>query len=94
MSDKPDLTDDEIFEIERNVLKSQMPRLFKQFELLWGYPKEFDKWISTLWIDDRGDRQGFPPDVMSALIRLSNLHTKKFGSFEKTDAWSVNRKFF
>ena len=42
--------------------------------LLWGYP-EMDTFFERLAIDTRGDREGFPAEVMSELMLLSVVHS-------------------
>lgn len=86
-------TEEEIFVESMVTLQTEMPRIHKLMTLMWGHPKDFDPWIETLWLDDRGDRQGFSPKVMLALHKLHDLHVKKFGTITKNhDAWVVNRK--
>lgn len=92
-SKKPALTDDEIYTNSLVVLEEQMPRIHKMVLLSWGYPKDFDNWINSIWLDDRGNRQGFPVEVMRALHHLHSLHIKKFGSSDKhQDIWTENNK--
>ena len=90
---KPELTEDEIYVESMAIIQAQMPRIHKLIELLWGDKKEFDTWIDKIWLDDRGNREGFPPKVMSALHKLHNIHIKKFGTvLKKNDVWTANRK--
>lgn len=95
--EKPkELTEDEVLEEAKKLIASQMPRIHKMIELMWGYPKEFDDWIEKMWLDDRGDRQGFPPPVMSALTKIHNIHIKRFGTITKKgdDVWCSNQKLY
>ena len=92
---KRELTDDEIYVESMQLIQMKMPRIHKLIELTWGDKKEFDTWIDKIWLDDRGDRQGFPADVMSALHKLHTIHIKRFGTvIKKNDIWTANRKFF
>ncbi len=92
---KKELTEDEIVTESMAVVEVAMPRIHKLITLMWGHPKDFDPWIDKIWLDDRGDREGFPPLVMSALHKLHDIHIKRFGTvLKKTDVWVANRKIF
>ena len=54
------------------------PHVVPKLKLLIGHP-EFEMGINKLIVDDRGGRQGFPPRIMSLLLKLSKLHTEKYG---------------
>jgi hypothetical protein len=56
-----------------SALERQFPNIARQIALLWGY-READTFFRSLWLDDRGTRQGFPVEVMSELMFLSTLH--------------------
>ncbi len=55
------------------LLESRFPRVANAILLLWGNP-EMDTYFAKLVVDDRGDREGFPPEVMSDLMFLATLH--------------------
>jgi hypothetical protein len=57
----------------KTELEAQFARIATQITLLWGYP-EMDTFFSKLWIDDRGNRAGFPKPVMEDLMLLASLH--------------------
>jgi hypothetical protein len=48
------------------------PRICTRIQQLWGSP-ECEGYINDLVIDTRGNRQGFPPDVMEELLYLGRL---------------------
>lgn len=79
--------DDLLFEIECDY-----PHISKRLELLIGYP-EFEMEMSKLLIPDRPGRQGFPKQVLSNLLKLSKLHTEKYGHLSNKPecVWSKNR---
>lgn len=90
---KRNLTDDEIYDESMKLVELDMPRIHKLILLMWGHPNDFDKWFNSIWLDDRGDRQGFPPFVMAALTKLHDIHVKRFGAMEvKQCVWTANRK--
>lgn len=76
-----------LFEIECDY-----QHISKRLELLIGYP-EFEMEMSKLLIPDRPGRQGFPKQVLSNLLKLSKLHTEKYGHLSNKPecVWSKNR---
>lgn len=74
-------------EIYPRVLEERFPRVFERIIELWDSP-EFDRFINGLFISDRGDRQGFPPEAMRELFKLTSLHDQ--GRIEvESDAWGL-----
>jgi hypothetical protein len=57
----------------KTELEANFARIVTQITLMWGYP-EMDTYFNKLWIDDRGDRAGFPKAVMEDLMFLASLH--------------------
>ena len=75
------------FESLLDELEFQFKHVASSLKLLVGYP-EFEIAIQKYIVDDRGGRQGFPKETMSLLLKLSGLHTKKYGHFfQATDKW-------
>lgn len=76
-----------LFEIE-----CVYPHISKRLELLIGYP-EFEMEMNKLLVPDREGRQGFPKPVLSNLLKLSKLHTEKYGHLSNKPecVWSKNR---
>jgi hypothetical protein len=58
-------------------LEARFPRIAKTVRDLWG-KRELDDYLDRLLIDERGDRHGFPPDVVEALLALSHRHAEQF----------------
>lgn len=56
-----------------SALESQYPRLLVRMIEGWTRP-EFQREINGLIMDDRGDRHGFPPEVMDELWFLNEIH--------------------
>ena len=54
-------------------LEARYPRLMVRMIEGWRQPG-FSEEINRLIVDERGDRQGFPPEVMDELWLLSQLH--------------------
>lgn len=61
-------------------------RIAKAIRILWG-EKDCDRYLNDLIVDDRGNRQGFPKEVLSAIMKLSVEHHKKFSS-TTYDVWT------
>lgn len=72
-----------------HCLGQQYPRILDKIGQLWGEP-ELDTYFESLLIDQRGNRQGFPKDVMTEILRLNLLHKereqRKVG--EPSDPWT------
>lgn len=75
------------------IIRDHYPRIAKAVELMWG-TKEMDTYFSRLIVNDRSDRAGFPQAVMTAILRLSADHAKRF-KFEQdqnaVDTWAADR---
>lgn len=53
---------------------ARYPHIAQPLRLLWGYPEAAD-YVAKLLCDTRGGaRQGFPPDVLQALLNIQELH--------------------
>jgi hypothetical protein len=50
-------------------------RIADKLELLWG-SAQIDDYFVQLIIDYRGDREGFPKDVLSIVLQLFILHNE------------------
>lgn len=56
-------------------LEQQYPQVLSRIIELWSSP-EIDDHFMDLLVDERGGRQGFPPEVASELFALSQVHAK------------------
>lgn len=70
------------------TLKSLYPRIHDRLGATWG-SKQCEDYLDRLILDDRGDREGFQPAVLTALLVLQRVHAKQFGSFKRRDPWDV-----
>lgn len=58
-------------------IENNYPRVLEKIHQLWGTP-ELDPYLNDLIMDSRGgQRQGFPPEVASEILRLSSLHARQ-----------------
>ena len=60
-----------------HVLVSHFPRIANLIAAAWGDQKSLRVYIESLFTDNRGNRRGFPPDVLSELIALRRYHDTK-----------------
>ena len=84
----PSKSDEELAEDALVLLKSDFPRIYASLTVLWG-TRQSETFLDGLILDDRGNRQGFPPTAMSALLALQRVHYQQFGTFKRVDPWDV-----
>lgn len=58
-----------------SVLETQFPRILQAIQALWGYP-ELNHYFDKLMINDRGDREGFPPEAWDEIFLLMHMHRR------------------
>lgn len=56
------------------LINSGFKRIADAIELMWGSP-ELDVYFIDLVISKREDRKGFPDEVLTAIIKLSNINS-------------------
>jgi hypothetical protein len=61
-----------------SAVEKRFPRIAEKIVLMWG-AAEFPQYLSTLMIDKRGDRQGFPFDVLEEFMFLNEFHDYRQG---------------
>ena len=67
-----------------NILQQSNKRIADKLKSLVG-TAEFEIVLFNLIVDDRGNRAGFDPEILSILIQLSQRHNDEYGHFEKAD---------
>ncbi len=74
----------------REVVKEKCPRVLYSIEMLWG-TTELHQYLGKTLFTDRNNRQGFPPDVMSALMKIYAEHTQilKAKGLAHDDVWDL-----
>lgn len=82
----PGQSEEQRFQEADAILKMAFPRIHERIVSLWG-TGEGESFLDKLILDDRGNRQGFPSNVMSALLVLQRVHFQRFGTFKKFDLW-------
>ena len=58
------------------LLEKKYPRILKNILEKWESPQEQELYLSSLVVDLRGDRQGFPTEVMNELLFVSELYRR------------------
>lgn len=62
--------------IAADLIKQQYPRIYERIEGTWG-SIELDTYFDRLIIDDRGNRNGFPREILNALLLLAKANRKE-----------------
>ena len=60
-----------------SIIWEKYPRIGEKISLMWGYV-ELQDYLSTIILDERGDRQGFPTSVLAALMEVHKHHSRMF----------------
>jgi hypothetical protein len=55
-----------------SAIERRFPRIASELRNLWS-DKEIDTYIDSLLLDDRGDRMGFPIEVLDELMFLAGI---------------------
>jgi len=56
-----------------SILETGFPRVIQAIQALWGY-RELNDYFRKLMIDDRGGRDGFPPEAWEEIYLLQHIH--------------------
>jgi len=84
-------TDKELVDSAIAALKEGFPRIHQKLVPLWG-SAQGEAYLDSLIVDERGNRQGFPPDVMRSLLVLQRVHFERFGTFKRVDPWETGSR--
>lgn len=60
-------------DLYKSDLEVKYPNVLTAIQSMWGY-KELNTYFSKLTMDDRGGREGFPPEVWEEIHLLLKLH--------------------
>ncbi|MEO6023335.1 MAG: hypothetical protein ABIP64_09500 [Burkholderiales bacterium] len=61
-----------------SALEKHFPRIVDKIVLMWA-TEEFPEFLNGMMIDKRGDRQGFPLEVLEEMMFLTTLHDNRYG---------------
>jgi ankyrin repeat protein len=75
------------------ALENKYPRILERIMLLWD-DDDIDPYFTELMINDRADRDGFPPDVAANILRLSLLHAAQEKTNKIKDIWDASTSSF
>jgi hypothetical protein len=71
------------------VIAERFPRIAATIREQWG-KRSLDDYFAKLVVDDRGGRQGFPPDVLAAILEIARLHGTHFGFAKPLCPWEAD----
>jgi len=71
------------------IVERAYPRIAAYIREHWG-KRALDDYFSKLVIDERGGRQGFPMDVLWAIMEVARLHAAQFGLATPIRPWEVD----
>lgn len=60
-------------DLYKSDLEVKFPGVLTAIQSMWGY-KELNTYFSKLTMDERGNREGFPPEVWEEIHLLLKLH--------------------
>ena len=87
---KPPPTDlEEVFHAAE-LIKEKYPRIYELIEATWG-SIELDTYFDRLIIDDRGNRNGFPREILNALLLLAKSNKKEIliNNKDEKNKWAL-----
>ena len=60
--------------VQPTALLRQYARIANVIAATWQHPTSLRSYLDCLFSDNRGNRQGFPPEVLNELIALKRYH--------------------
>jgi hypothetical protein len=79
-------------DIRPRALVIKFPRIANILASAWLRPMQFDKILRDLMMDDRGQRQGFPLDVLQDLANLRAHFDQTNKPAVKNEVWNTMDK--
>jgi hypothetical protein len=68
------------------IIERQFPRIALTIRRDWG-KRALDEYLAKLVVDDRGSRQGFPADVLTAILEVARLHAEQYRFAKPLHPW-------
>ena len=59
--------------VEGPSLDKDYPRVYQAIQAMWGF-KELNEYFRKRTLDERGNREGFPPEVWEEIYLLMRIH--------------------
>jgi hypothetical protein len=77
-------------EIQPRALMQRFPRIANLLAAIWPDPNSFRRYIDDLLVDRRGNRQGFPVEILRELLELRGYYDEQYP--DRTMPWEVMSK--
>lgn len=71
------------------IIVRAFPRIAEKIREDWG-KRVLDDYLATLVVDERGSRQGFPPEVLTAILEVARLHAAQYRIAKPMHPWEVD----
>jgi hypothetical protein len=71
------------------IIARGFPRIAAKIRELWG-KRALDTYFAELVVDERGSRQGFPPEVLTAILEIARLHTDQYRFHRPMCPWEAD----
>ena len=71
------------------IIERNFPRIAATIREQWG-KRSLDDYFAKLVVNDRGNRQGFPMEVLGAILEVSRLHADQFDLRTPVRPWEAN----
>ena len=68
------------------LILEHYPSIGEKIRQTWG-SIELQRYLTNIIIDERGGRQGFPPAIASAMLRIYTDHSKLVPEDNKDNLW-------
>jgi len=65
-------------QVQPRALLSKFPRIANLLAAMWPDPNSFRRYMDDLLVDKRGNRQGFPLDVLKELFELRAYYEEQY----------------
>jgi hypothetical protein len=82
----PDLTKSIAQDV--STIVERYPKIGEKIKQSWG-SGDLRNYLNSLIYDERGGRQGFPENIVSALFRVYESHTILYPEIKRGDIWDV-----
>ena len=76
--------------VKPTALLRQYARIANVLAATWDDPKALSSYMDCLFREDRGNRKGFPSDILCELLALQEYHAKL--DAKNVSTWAVVRK--
>jgi len=76
------------FAAEAPQTAARFPHIIERLHATWGDRPECHRFLQSLQVDERGDRQGFPMPVLLEIMHLNDLFERAGDDDKGGDSWS------